>query len=79
MQSKSAHSTVKEMKGIFARHAYGIPNTVIVDNMPFHSKEFYQFSKECKHTLITSNHRYPQSNGMAKRNIQTIKTLFKKS
>jgi len=56
VQSKSAYSTIKEMKAIFARH--GIPNTVIADNMPFHSKEFYQFSKEWNFTLITSSLRY---------------------
>ena len=72
-----AYSTTKEMKAIFARH--GIPNTVIADNMPFHSKEFYQFSKEWNFTLITSSPRYPQSNGMAERNVQTVKNLFKKA
>ena len=77
VQSKSAYSTIKEMKAIFARH--GIPNTVIADNMPFHSKEFYQFSKEWNFTLITSSPRYPQSNGMAERNVQTVKSLFKKA
>ena len=65
------------MKAIFARH--DIPNTVIADNMPFHSKEFYQFSKEWNFTLVTSSPRYPQSNGMAERNVQTIKNLFKKA
>ena len=62
VQSKSAYSKIEEMKAIFARH--GIPNTVIADNMPFHSKEFYQFSKEWNFTLITSSPRYPQSNGI---------------
>ena len=56
VQSKSPYSTIKEMKAIFTRH--GIPNTVIADNMPFHSKEFYQFSKEWNFTLITSSLRY---------------------
>ena len=77
VQGKSAHTTIKEMKAIFARH--GIPNTVIADNMPFYSKEFHQFSKEWNFTLVTSSPRYPQSNGMAERNVQTIKNLFKKS
>ena len=40
--------------------------------MPFHSKEFYQFSKEWNFTLIKSSPRYPQFNGMAERNVQTF-------
>ena len=35
VQSKTADSTIREMKSIFAR--YGIPNTVMADNMPFSS------------------------------------------
>ena len=76
VQSKSAHTTIKEMKTIFARH--GIPNIVIADNMPFHSKEFHQFSKEWNFTLVTSSPRYPQSNGMAERNVH-YKKPFQKS
>ena len=65
------------MKAIFARH--GIPNTVIADNMPFGSKQFQEFSKEWNFNLVTSSPRFPQSNGMAERNVQTIKNLYKKA
>ena len=71
VKSKLAYSTIKEMKAIFARH--GIPNTVIADNMPFHSKKFYQFPKEWNFTLIASSPRYPQYN------VQTVKNFLKKA
>ena len=77
VQSKSADATVKEMKTIFARH--GIPNTVIADNMPFNSKRFKQFAKEWSFNLITSSPQFPQSNGLAERNVQTIKNILKKA
>ena len=77
VSSKSADSTIIEMKAIFARH--GVPNTVIADNMPFGSKQFQEFSKEWNFNLVTSSPRFPQSNGMAERNVQTIKNLYKKA
>ena len=77
VSSKSADSTITEMKVIFDRH--GIPNTVIADNMPFGSKQFQEFSKEWNFNLVMSSPRFPQSNGMAERNVQTIKNLYKKS
>ena len=72
--SKSADATVQVMKTIFARH--GIPTSVIADNMPFNSKMFKQFASQWNFTLTT---HFPQSNGFAERNVQTIKSLFKKA
>ena len=77
VDSKSAEVTVEVMKGIFARH--GIPTTVISDNVPFNSKHFKEFAKEWQFNLITSSPHFPQSNGLAERNVQTIKSLFKKA
>ena len=65
------------MKTIFARH--GIPTSVIADNMPFNSKMFKQFASQWNFTLTTSSPHFPQSNGFAERNVQTIKSLFKKA
>ena len=42
--SKSADATVQVMKTIFAR--YGIPTSMIADNMPFNSKMFKQFASQ---------------------------------
>ena len=65
------------MKGIFARH--GIPTTVISDNVPFNSECFKEFAKEWQFNLITSSPHFPQSNGLAEHNVQTIKSLLKKA
>ena len=65
------------MKSVFARH--GIPDEVIADNMPFSSKECIQFAQEWGFEINTSSPRYPQSNDMSERTIQTVKNLLKKA
>ena len=77
MKSKTAKATIVALKSIFARH--GIPNKIIADNMPFNSKEFHEFGKKWNFKVITSSPKYPQSNGLAERNVQTIKKLLKKA
>ena len=77
MNSKTADVTIAKMKSIFARH--GIPNVVVADNMPFGSRAFQQFAKEWGFKVVTSSPTYPQSNGLAERNVQSIKRLFKKA
>ena len=77
VESKSAEATVEVMKTIFARH--GIPTTVIADNVPFNNIYFKEFAKEWQFDLITSSPHFPQSNGLAERNVQTVKNLFKKA
>ena len=77
VENKSAEATVEVLKTIFARN--GIPTTVIADNVPFNSRCFKEFAKEWHFNLITSSPRYPQSNGLVERNVQTVKNLFKKA
>ena len=77
MNSKTAEATVKMMRQIFSRH--GIPNTLVADNMPFNSKAFKQFAKDWDFSVVTSSPNYAQSNGLAERNVQTIKNLLRKA
>ena len=77
MTSKTAEATITALTSIFARH--GIPNKLIADNMPFNSKKFHEFSKKWNFQVVTSSPNYPQSNGLAERNVQTIKKLLKKA
>ena len=74
--SKTAEATMKEMTQIFSCH--GIPNTLVADNMPFDSKAFKRFAKEWDFSVVTSSPKYPQSNGLVERNVQTIQNLLRK-
>ena len=77
VKSKCAETTVEVMKAIFAKN--GIPTTVVADNVPFNSRCFKEFAKEWQFNLTTSSPHFPQSNGLAERNVQTVKNLFKKA
>ncbi|CAM1332156.1 Uncharacterised protein at_DN0314 [Pycnogonum litorale] len=59
---------------------FGKPDSIVSDNgPPFNSFEFRSFLKEndIKHT--PSSPYYPQSNGLAERNVQTVKNCLKKA
>ena len=76
--STTSPSIVKALKGIFARH--GIPEVLRSDNGPqFDSEAMTAFASEYEFSHTTSSPRYPQSNGLVKRSIDTIKQLLKKS
>ena len=78
LSSTTSTSTIKHLKPHFARH--GITEEVITDNGPqFSSGELATFAKhyEFKHT--TSSPRYPQSNGLARRTVQTAKSILEKA
>ena len=77
VNGKTADMTITKIKSTFARH--GIPNTVVADNMPFGSRAFQQFAKEWGFSIVISSPTYAQSNGLAERNVQTIKRLLKKA
>ena len=65
-------ATINILKQIFCE--YDIPRILMSDNGPqFSSQEFKTFASEYKFKHITSSPRYPQSNGMIERMIQTIK------
>ena len=62
----------KKMKHTFA--TFGVPQIVISDNGPeYKSEKFKQFAKDWDFKHITKSPNYPQANGLAERNILTIK------
>jgi len=77
LQQKTASEMVKQFKRVMSVH--GCPRVIFSDNMPFGSMEFRTFCKEANIELNTSSPRYPQSNGMAERAVQTAKQLFRKA
>ncbi|KAJ8044099.1 hypothetical protein HOLleu_11471 [Holothuria leucospilota] len=69
---------ISQCKSQFARH--GIPDKLITDNGPqFASSEFAQFAQQYNFTHMTSSPYHPQSNGMAERSVQTVKSLLRKA
>ena len=65
------------MKDMFARH--GIPESLIIDNMPFNGLKFKNFASEWEIDVVTSSPHYPKSNGLVERNVRTIKHPLKKA
>ena len=66
------------MKNIFSRH--GILEILRSNNGPqYSSSEFEEFSKKYGFKHVTSSPRYPRSNGLAERMVQTAKRLIKKA
>lgn len=76
-EDTSSSKVVDILKATFAR--YGIPLIVVSDGGPqFSSYIFKKFAKEWEFTHILTSPTYAQSNGMAERNVQTAKKMFKK-
>lgn len=71
-------AVVRHLKNIFAR--FGIPNKFMSDNGPqFSSSEFKEFTQRWEIDHVTSSPLYPRSNGLAERNVQTVKKLMTKA
>lgn len=77
LKRKTANAVIVKLKTIFSR--FGVPETLMADNVPFASMEFRKFAKCWNFHLVTSSPNYPQSNGQAERAIQTIKRLMLKA
>ena len=73
-----AATIVTNTKSIFSRH--GIPKIVMSDNGPqYTSGEYKSFSEAWEFSHETSSPRYPQSNGLAERTVQTVKNILTKA
>ena len=74
----TSQAVIIQLKSQFARH--GVPDELISDNGPqFSSIAFQEFAKSWNFKHITSSPRYPRSNGLAERTVQTIKYMLKKA
>lgn len=77
MRNTTSKETIENLKRWFATH--GIPEKLESDNGPqFSSHEFRKFSQEWGFEHITSSPKYPQSNGLAERFVQTAKNMLRK-
>lgn len=77
LKSKTAHHVNIELLRLFAQ--FGIPHTIIADNMPMGSYETKQFANRHDIKIITSSPNFPQSNGMAERAVGICKNILRKS
>ena len=77
LKSMTGQHIAGHFKQIFAK--YGWPNTIVSDNRPCYASEIFKgLMKEYQVNHITSLPHYPQSNGLAEKYVQIIKTLFYK-
>ena len=77
LPDETSRATTVATKSIFGR--FGFPTTVVSDNGPqFTSNEFSAFARDWGFSHITSSPGYPQSNGQAKRAVQTVKEILLK-
>ena len=78
LPNSKSKTVINHIKPQLAR--YGIPEVIVSDNGPeFSSHAFAEFAREYGFKHITSSPRYPQSNGLAERTVQTAKNLMKKA
>jgi RNase H-like domain found in reverse transcriptase/Reverse transcriptase (RNA-dependent DNA polymerase)/Integrase zinc binding domain/Integrase core domain len=76
-ESATSAAVIEKLKIWFAVH--GQPQQVLSDNGPQYSSErFKKFSKDWNFEHITSSPKYPQSNGLAERAVQTVKRILKR-
>lgn len=77
LRSQSSNEVIRLLKKWFAVH--GIPRVLESDNGPqYNSSEFREFKSKWGFEHQTSSPRYPKSNGLAERFVQTAKNLLKK-
>ena len=78
LPSLKSAAVIDSLKDVFSRN--GIPNQLRSDNGPqFANAEFQQFASTYGFQHTTSSPRYPQSNGLVERMVQTIKNIIKKT
>ena len=71
-------TVITKLKSRFTSH--GIPDKLVSDNGPqFSSAEFENFERTWGFGHTTNSPHYPQSNGVAKRAVQTAKGILRKA
>lgn len=78
LYSCTSAAVISKLKSTMARH--GIAETIISDNGPcYSSSEFQRFAESWGFTHTTTSPRYPQSNGLAEKTVQTAKRILDKA
>lgn len=77
LKDKSSNEIINAWLQIFSR--YGIPKTIISDNVPFASRECKKFASEFNFEIITSSPHYPKGHGLAEKAVHICKSILKKA
>lgn len=77
IKNKDSSEIIREWMKIFS--AYGLPNVIIADNMPFGSYECKVFAKKNDFKIVTTSPRYPQSNGLIERSVGICQDMLIKN
>ena len=78
MSSTTSLNTTKELDKIFSD--FGLQEVLLSDNEPqFGSDNFRAFARLLTISHLTLSSFYPESNGLAERRVQTVKSAFVKS
>ena len=76
LNSTTSQAVISSLKSIFSHH--GIPTVLVSDNGPqFDSRDMKEFASTYGFQHITSSPYYPQSNGLAERMVNTVKSLLR--
>ncbi|PAA47069.1 hypothetical protein BOX15_Mlig004214g7 [Macrostomum lignano] len=74
----SAECVIKQLSQYFT--TYGTPEVIRCDNgPPFGSNRFKEFAEQKGIRIRTSSPKYPQSNGLSERAVQTVKGFLNKA
>lgn len=77
IDNKSSGEIICKLEVVFAR--FGIPETIICDNVPFNSYQFRNFGKEWDIEIVFISPHHSQSNGMVEKAVGISKAVFKKA
>ncbi|KAK3920482.1 hypothetical protein KUF71_009753 [Frankliniella fusca] len=76
IQDKTSKSVIDALHFLFSIH--GIPRVLRVDNNPFKSYKFIEFSKQLNFKVISCSPHFHQSNGLAEKAVSIVKQFLKK-
>ncbi|GBO04475.1 Uncharacterized protein K02A2.6 [Araneus ventricosus] len=77
LANKCADEVITKLKSIFSR--FGVPNTVISDNIPFNSYIYKKFANDWDFNYAFISPHYSPSNGMVERAVGIAKGIMRKA
>ena len=78
IKDTTSETIINTLKPHFA--AQGVPEKLFSDNASYYASEsFHNFAQNWSFSHVTSSPRYPQSNGLAERAVQSAKNLLERS